>query len=147
MIQIRKQIRIDSPVDKVFTYASEPENLCEIWPSLVRVDNVERSPTAGNSWDWEYKMAGMKFTGHNDTIEFIPFQRVVNVTKGGIPSVFTWDYGVENGSTVLDLTISYTVPLPVLGKLAEKVVVRMNENEIETLLVNLKTIMETEGRS
>ena len=30
----------------------------------------------------------------------------------------------------------------VLGKLAEKVIIRMNENEMDTLLANLKTVME-----
>ena len=38
----------------------------------------------------------------------------------------------------LDLGIEYAVPTPVLAKLAEKVVVRLDENEAEVMLANLK---------
>ena len=142
MIQAHKQIHIDAPVDKVFAFAIEPDNLIEIWPSLMKVDNIEHTPTNGINWDWEYKMAGMSFRGHTDTIEFVPNERVVTENKEGIPSTFKWDYRAEDGGTLIDMTVEYTVPIPVLGKLAEKVVVKMNENELDTLLANLKAAME-----
>jgi ligand-binding SRPBCC domain-containing protein len=142
MIQAHRKIHIDAPVEKVFAFAIEPENLLEIWPSLMKVHNIERSPTAGNSWDWEYKMAGITLRGHNETTEFVPNKRVVAENKEGIKSKFYWLYSAENGGTSLDLTVEYDMPIPVLGKLAEKVVVKMNENEMDTLMSNLKAIME-----
>jgi len=142
MIQAKKQIHINAPVEKVFDFSVEPENLPEIWPSLIKVDNIERSPTAGHSWDWQYKMAGMTFNGHSNTTEFVPNKRVVTENKEGIPSIFNWEYSAEDGGTTLDVTVEYTVPVPVLGKLAERIVVKMNENEMDTLLANLKTVME-----
>ena len=142
MIQVKKQIHINTPVDKVFSFAIEPDNLIEIWPSLMKVDNIERSPTKGNNWDWEYKMAGMSFKGHSKTTEFVPNERVVTENKEGIPSTFIWKYRAEDGGTMVDMTVEYSVPVPVLGKLAEKVVVKMNDNELDTLLANLKAAME-----
>ena len=142
MIQASKQIHIDAPVDKVFSFAIEPDNLIEIWPSLMNVDNIERSPTKGINWDWQYKMAGMSFHGHSETTEFVPNERVVTENKEGIPSICTWNYRAEDGGTMVDMTVEYTVPVPVLGKLAEKVVVKMNDNEMDTLLANLKAAME-----
>jgi uncharacterized membrane protein len=145
MIQAKKQIHIDAPVDKVFAFAIEPENLIEIWPSLMKVDNIERSSTEGINWDWEYKMAGMTFNGHSDTTEFKPNERVVTENKEGIPSTFVWDYSAKDGGTTVDVVVEYTVPVPILGKLAEKVIIKMNENEMDTLLANLKAVMEAES--
>ena len=42
----------------------------------------------------------------------------------------------------LDLQVEYEVPMPVLGKLAEKVVHKINENEHEVMLANLKVATE-----
>ena len=142
MIQAKKQIHIDAPVDKVFAFAIVPENLLEVWPSLMKVDNIEGSLTEGFNWDWQYKMAGMSFRGHTDTIEFVPNERVKTENKEGISSTFVWDYRVEDGGTRIDVMVEYTVPIPVLGKLAEKVVIKMNDNEMDTLLANLKAAME-----
>jgi uncharacterized membrane protein len=97
MIQAKKQIHIDAPVDKVFAFAIEP---------------------------------------------FVPNKRVVTENKEGIPSTFFWDYSAKDGGTTIVVVVEYTVPVPVLGKLAEKVIVRMNENEMDTLLANLKAVME-----
>jgi hypothetical protein len=36
----------------------------------------------------------------------------------------------------------YVVPVPLLGRLAEAVIVKVNEHETETLLANLKATME-----
>lgn len=142
MIQAKKQIHINAPVNKVFSFAIEPDNLIEIWPSLMNVDNIERSPTKGINWDWEYKMAGMSFRGHSETTEFVPNERVVTENKEGIPSIFIWNYRAEDGGTMVNVTVEYSVPVPVLGKLAEKVIVKMNDNEMDTLMANLKAVME-----
>ncbi len=142
MIQAKKQIHIKAPVDKVFAFAVEPENLPEVWPSLIKVENIKGSSTAGYSWDWQYKMAGMTFNGHSDTTGFVPNKLVATENKEGIPSTFLWAYSEQDGGTTLDVTVEYTVPVPVLGKLAEKIVVKMNENEMDTLLANIKAMME-----
>jgi hypothetical protein len=38
--------------------------------------------------------------------------------------------------------VEYTVPVPLLGKMAEAVIVKLNENEMNVLLANLKARME-----
>ena len=39
----------------------------------------------------------------------------------------------------------YTVPVPLLGKLAESLIVKQNEREAEMLLANVKARMEAQG--
>lgn len=142
MIKIKRDIHIDAPVEKVFEFANDPENLLEIWPSIMKVENIVGSKTKGRDYDWEYKMAGMPFHGHTETTEFVPNEHVVAENKEGIPSKFIWDYRPENGGTHLELEVQYSVPVPLLGKLAEKVIRRINENEADVMLANLKAVVE-----
>jgi uncharacterized membrane protein len=135
-------ITINAPVDKVFGYVNEPTNLPEIWPSMVEVKDVQRLPNGGNSFGWVYKMAGVRFEGISEDTEYVPNQRVVSKTKGGIESAFTWTFQPEDGGTKLTVEVEYTVPIPLLGKVAEAFIVRQNERELDLLLANLKARME-----
>ena len=143
MTKIAKHIDIDAPVEKVFDFMKDPENLLEIWPSMVDVKNVKELPEGGVTYDWTYKMAGMKFNGSSVTTETVENERSVVVNEKGIPSTFVWEYRPHNGGMALDVEIEYKVPTPVLGKLAEKAIVKINDNEANVLLANLKVIMET----
>jgi hypothetical protein len=40
--------------------------------------------------------------------------------------------------------VEYTVPLPLLGKLAEAFIVKQNEHEADVMLANLKARMEVQ---
>jgi hypothetical protein len=65
-------------------------------------------------------------------------------SKGGIVSTWTWtfeececDVGTE-----LTLVVDYTVPVPVLGRLAEALILRQNEREADLAMANLKGRLE-----
>jgi uncharacterized membrane protein len=142
MAKVIKSVSIDAPVEKGFEYASVPANLPEFWPSLVEVKDVQPLPSGGHKYGWVYKMAGMRFDGSTEDKEFIANQRVVAHTKGGIESTIVWSYEGEGGGTKVTLEAEYTVPVPLLGRLAEPFIVRQNQHEAELLLANLKARME-----
>jgi carbon monoxide dehydrogenase subunit G len=142
MAKVKKTLFIQAPVREVFEFMDTPEKLVEIWPSLVEVSNVQSQPGGGNNFHWKYKMAGMFFEGDTTVQEFVRDQRTVTSNSGGIPSTFVWTYQPEDNGTRLNMEVEYTVPVKVLGKLAEPVIVKMNEREVETLLGNLKTQLE-----
>jgi len=142
MATIKKSIKINAPVEKVFEY-SKPENLTEIWPSLVEVKNIKELPNGGHSFDWVYKMAGMRLNGSSKDIEVVPNERTVSLSTGGIESTITWEYQPVDDGTKFTSTIEYKVPIPLLGKLAESIIVKMNENEQDVVLANVKAMMET----
>jgi uncharacterized membrane protein len=100
-------------------------------------------PNGGYSNSWTYNMAGMRLSGTSEDIEHVDNQRIVSKTKGGVDSVQTWTFRPENGSTKVAFTVEYTIPVPVLGKLAEAVIVKINEHEGQTILENLKAVMES----
>jgi len=142
MAKAQNSVFIKAPVDRIFAYAADPANQPDFWPSLLETTDIESLPEGGYRNAWVYKMGGMRFKGTTDTQEFVPNRRVVNVTKGGIPSVQTWTFEPEPGGTKVTFAAEYTVPIPLLGKMAEAVIVKMNQREAGTLLNNLKDRME-----
>jgi uncharacterized membrane protein len=142
MAKIKKFVSINAPLDRVYEYVTHPENLPEIWPSMIEVSNVQRKPDGSHSFDWVYKMAGIHFNGHANTIEVEMNKRVVVKNEKGIPSTFYWTYSGENGGTRVTMEVDYTLPGRVLDKLAEPFLHRLNEREAETVLENLKSRME-----
>jgi uncharacterized protein YndB with AHSA1/START domain len=140
MATIKSTITINAPVEKVFEY-SKPENLPEFWPSLVEVRNIEQLPNGGYRWDWKYKMAGMSFNGSSEHVEFVENQRTV-AKSTGIESTITWSYEPVAGGTKMTAETDYKIPGSLLGKVAEGFITKMNENESETILANIKARLE-----
>ena len=135
-------INIKSPVEKIFNYISEPTNQPEIWPSLIEIKDVERLPDGNTKNRWVYKMAGIRFEGTSEGVEYVPNRRIVSKTKGGVVSTQTWTFQPEGDETKVTFEVDYTVPIPLLGKLAETIILKMNEHEGEIILANLKARME-----
>ena len=140
MATVKSSITINAPVEKVFEYTT-PENLPEVWPSLVEVKNVKELPDGGYSWDWVYKMAGMNFNGSSEHVEYVDNERTV-AQSTGIDSTITWTYESVGSGTKMTTLTEYKIPVPLLGKVAEAFVVKMNENESNTILANLKARLE-----
>jgi len=142
MAKLTKSVFISAPPEKPFSYIDDPTNLPEIWPSFVEAKDVERLPTGGSKFGWTYKMAGIRFDGTTDTIEYEANQRIVTQNEGGVSSVITWTFELQGDGTKVTFEADYTVNLPMLRKLAESVLVKANEQEAETLLANLKSKIE-----
>ena len=70
---------------------------------------------------------------------------MITESTKGIESRFVWDYKPEGSYTKLSVEIEYKIPIPLIGKLAETVIVKQNEHEADTLLKNLKDRMEIEA--
>ncbi len=88
-------------------------------------------------------MAGIHFKGHAKTLEAKPGKLVRMQNASGIPSTFVWTYEGLNGTgTKLTLEVEYDIPAPVLGKIAEALLAKINERDADTMLANLKDVME-----
>jgi uncharacterized membrane protein len=143
MLTLTTSIEIEAPVEKVFDFAHRVENLPEIWPAFEEVTNLQRLPDGTQSYDWTYKMAGVRLKGHSETAVVEECRRTVSRSAGGINAVITWTFEpLSANATRVTSQTDYTVPIPVIGKLAESLVHRMNEREAELTLVNLKALME-----
>ena len=142
-VTLTRTVLIEAPLEKVFAYYADPENNPEIWPSLLAVGDLERSPEGyPQRWTWVYQMAGLRFRGSAEMTEYLPNRRTVARSRGGIESVNRIRYERVGGGTRVTDEMSYRVPIPVLGRVAERALLLMNERELETIHRNLKAKLE-----
>ncbi len=143
MKTIHRSIAINAPVARVFAFLNDPAHLPEVWPNMVEVSNIRVLPES-YSFDWVYKMAGIKFNGSAHSIAFARDKLAVVKNETGIRSLFRWTFEDRAGRTNLDLQIEYAIPMVLGGKLAETIIARMNEHDAEGLLANIKARLEAE---
>jgi len=144
MPKIERSITINAPVENVFAYINDPELNPEWLPSMLEVKDVNITEQGvGSHFKWVYKMAGIRINGETTTLEHVPNQRIVVQSKVGINSKWSWTFEPYDNGTRLSLVLEYTVPVPVLGKLAEAVVLKQNEKEADAAMANIKAKMES----
>jgi uncharacterized protein YndB with AHSA1/START domain len=141
--KVKKDAFIEAPPAKIFGWLTAPEHLLEIWPSMVEESNVQTKPDGAHSFDWTYKMAGVKFHGHCDTVEVERDRLILDRNKSGIPSTFRWTFEPHGSGTDVALEIEYEMPGQLLGRLAAPFLRGLNEREADALVHNLKERMET----
>jgi carbon monoxide dehydrogenase subunit G len=141
MASITRSIEVHAPADRAFEHLSDPGHLIEIWPSLLAVSKAEQGPDGAHHFDWTYRMAGVKFHGHCDTVDVEPGRRRVDRNEGGIPSTFRWTFEPRGEASEVRLEVEYDPPT-LLELVAGPLLRTLNEREAETLLSNLKAKLE-----
>lgn len=142
MAKVERGILIKAPVEKVFSYITDPKNELEWLPSITDVRDVT-GLGVGMRWGWSYKMLGLSLKGETEVTEFVSNTRYVYKSSGGITSTWTFSFQPEAGGTRLNLAVQYTIPIPVLGKVAERLVLAQNEREADLAVANMKARLES----
>lgn len=142
MVTVSRTIRVDAPVDEVFTYVDEPENHVEMTPSITDVSNVEPLDNGGKRLDYSYKMVGVSLTGSIRTPEYVEGERIVFEMDGDLSGALTWTFEDDDGATRVTYSAEYDLPGGVLATVAEPFAVRYNERELRTTLENLRDRIE-----
>ena len=143
MSKVERSVTINAPVKKVFDYIAKPENNPEWLPGSVEIKDINLTKeVVGSTYKYVYKLAGIRLEGENITEEFIPNKKIVARSKGGIESLWTHNFEPYNDGTKADVSVEYTIPIPVLGKIAEALVHKLIEREADHAMANIKDIME-----
>ncbi len=144
MIRLIKSIVIAASPEKVFDVVDDTANLPEVWRNLSNIRNLKRLPNGGHSLDFDYTMIGVHIKSSSVDLEHVRPNRIVTRTTGALISTLTWDFQPLAGGaeTNLVLEIEYEVPVPVVGKLAEVIVAKVNETDIVYVLNYLKLKLE-----
>jgi len=145
MVKVRKSIVIRAPVEKVFAFMSDARSNLEWLPGVMEITDVHDEPGhVGSHFRWAYKMAGLRFEGETTLVEYAENRRMVTEGRGAITNRWRFDYTPVPEGTRLDLDVEYTVPTPVLGRIAEQALRGQNEREAELALSNVKAKMESQ---
>lgn len=141
MASWKNSIVIHAPVDQVFAFVDDPRTLTEWLPGMVAVHNVN-GRAEGQQHEWTYEMAGVPLRGQAVVVEHVRNSRAVHQSIGMVHATFAYDVEVCAEGTRLTLEVEYTVPAPVLGRLAEKIVIARNARELDLALKNVKDALE-----
>ena len=141
MAKVQRTITINAPVEKVFAYIADPTNELEFIPGITDIRNV-KGEGVGRTYNWTYKMMGISRSGKSETIEYKLNERYVSKSSGGIVSTWTWTFMPEAGGTQMNLGVDFTIPVPVIGKFAERLVIRQTEREADLAMATLKDRLE-----
>jgi carbon monoxide dehydrogenase subunit G len=141
MLTFERSITIDQPLESVFDYIADPLHFVPIWPGLVEVKQVQPLPTGGYRFDYVYYLAGMRFEGKGEFIDFAPKTRIVCKLTGGIEGMLTFKFEPAVLATTVFVTVAYTVPSALFAKLPEAAFTELSVHEIDCLLANLKTVI------
>ena len=142
MAKVEQSIIINAPVEKVYSYVCGPMNQLEWLPSMTDVRDIT-GEGVGQKFGCTYKMMGISFKGEIEVVESVANQGRIIKSTGDIQSTWTWTFKSENGKTVVNLAIEYTFPVPVLGKVAEQIVLRQNERKAALSMTNIKERLES----
>ncbi len=142
MARVERSITINAPVEKVFTYITDPKNELEIVPSITDIRDI-RGQGVGQRYSWTYKMMGISLKGKSEVIEYESNERYITNSTGGIISTWIWTTRPRGDGTQLTLVVDYTIPVPVIGNVGERLVLRQNEREADLAMANLKDRLES----
>jgi uncharacterized membrane protein len=142
MHKVQKSVDINAPAERIYEFLGQPANLPEIWPNLISTSKITQGVGGACDFDWLFKMAGIQIHGHAKCEEGVP-GKYVRYRNTGIPGTFVFRYSALDGhGTRLQLTVDYDFPSSVLGRIAEVLAVKINERDIDSMLMNVKDVME-----
>jgi uncharacterized membrane protein len=132
---------VNAPVSEVFAYVNAAATIPDWMTGMIEVRNVVGGG-AGLQYDWTYKMVGVHVRGQNVVVEYIPNERATHQGIGMLTSSWTNIVEPHDGGTKLTIELEYTIPVPVLGKLAEYLTIQRNARDMKTSMLNLKETLE-----
>lgn len=141
MVKFEKSILVGAPVERVWEYLADHTHLPEIWPSLWEIKDLKKLPT-GYTFKYAYKMAGMRFEGTCEDVEFLTKDRIVTKIMGGIEGTITLRFEPMGTQTRVYFMPEYKIPTTLLAKYPEPMFLKFGEHEALFLLENLKMFLE-----
>lgn len=138
---VAKNIAIRAPAQKIFAYLAEPHNYLTIWPGMLEIDDVRRTPTGERRFRWVRKMFGARFEGTSESLNYEPAKRIVSKTHGGIDSIISWTLEPHDAETLVALMFEYQIPAPLHHHPAQDVMTQ-TEHDVEAILAGLKAAVE-----
>ena len=138
-------VHIDASPEDCFAYLCEPANHVGVVPGLSEIGAEPLPDGKGYDGTFTYTVAGVDLDLRFRDVELErPHKRVFEVT-GPMEGVATYEFEADNGGTRFTLTNSYDLPGPdVLGSLAEPLVKRYLQSDVESWAENARVAIESQ---
>ncbi|KPK53404.1 MAG: hypothetical protein AMJ63_06535 [Myxococcales bacterium SG8_38_1] len=141
MISYEDSIVIAAPVSEVFSYATDLRTMPDWIQGLVEVRDVIGTGE-GQQCEWTFKMIGVLLRGQAVVVESVENETATHQTIGMLAATWTNTFEPDEIGTKITIGVEYTLPVPVLGRLAEHLTVRRMRRDLGSSLLNLKELLE-----
>jgi uncharacterized protein YndB with AHSA1/START domain len=148
MQEIKSSVVISLPVEEVFEFVTNPENDPQWQSAILESKRTSVGPLGvGTTEEGVGKVIGRRIEWTGKVTEYEPNRKVkYEITGGPLSAEQTVTFEPVEGGT------KFTVALDPIGedasgffRLAEPIVRRMLQRDIETDVANLKDILEAQG--
>lgn len=138
-------VHVDASPEECFAYLRDPDNHVGVVPGLRGIDADPLPDSEGYEGAFTYTVAGVDLDLRFRDVELDPPRKRVFEVTGPMEGVATYEFEAENGGTRFTLTNSYDLPGPnVLGSLAEPLVKRYLQSDVESWAENAKVAIESQ---
>lgn len=148
MATIHNKTFIDAPIEKVYSFARNPERWHTWWVGLHLPDKITGHGEPGTIVKHNFTMAGIAFPLTSKVLEDRPGPKKAHWKgefQGPITGHHTWNYTAKGEGTEVTLDLEYTVPGRALGQIADRLVIeKLQEKAMQQTLENLKIVCEAE---
>ena len=144
MTEIKRTIKIEAPVSKVFEYASDYKKWPEFFEGVSDFKPITKI-TRGNGTKYVYKAKalGMKVTVGTEVQHFKENEGWIGKSFKGLEHQTQWIFKKSNGNTEFTFIQRYKLPFFLGGKFIDKIFAEPAWIKIiEHSLQNLKRILE-----
>lgn len=143
MTTLKHSIVINASQTEIDAVALDGNRLSEWYAGMEQTKADDVYPEVGGVVEAVYKAAGLSFNIKIISIRFVPGQRITLKMEGMITGTNRWVYTPEDKGILVTCTMDYEMPGGGLGQLANMLVVeKMNSENLEKSLANLKAVVE-----
>jgi len=144
MTTLERSVLINASVDAIEAITDDARRLPEWYAGIEQATPDDLFPEPGGKVELVYKAAGVTFNLTQTSVERVPGQVGVNRMEGMIAGTNRMTFAPEGEGTRVSMRFEYEMPGGGVGKLFDRLVVeRMNAQNLERSLENLKRLLES----
>jgi uncharacterized membrane protein len=144
MTTLERSVLINASVDAIEAITDDARRLPEWYAGIEQATPDDLFPEPGGKVELVYKAAGVTFNLTQTSVERVPGQVGVNRMEGMIAGTNRMTFAPEGEGTRVTMRFEYEMPGGGVGKLFDRLVVeRMNAQNLERSLENLKRLLES----
>ena len=148
MTRVEASVEVNAPLQDVFAFASDWRRWDDWWEGVSGFHPTTEI-TRGNGTRYAYKawIAGLALNLETEIHDFVENVGWRGMVTRGVPHRTQWVFEGKGKATRLTYILEYSLPVPVLGPLADSLLMRPGwRRRLERSLRNLKIHFEGQGR-
>lgn len=141
---IEHSIEIEAPVEDIFDFTGDWRNLPQYFPGIYEWQpTTHMTEGEGARFSYKTRQLGVEFYIETEIITVVLNQERTFRTISGADIKAQWLFESMNGRTKTTYVLDYDVPVPIVGKIIDALLVRPKQEErVKEMLENLKMLIE-----